>query len=78
LARIRIGNFGDCETIQGKRGLYEMRIHFGSGYRIYFGKYKERIILLLIGGDKSTQKKDIKKAEQYWLCYLLHKKELRR
>ena len=74
LARIRLGNFGDCKYIQGKKGIYELRIHFESGYRIYFGKYKEQIILLLLGGDKRSQKKDILKANQYWQNYLEYHK----
>ena len=40
---------------------------FGSGYRIYYAKINERIIILLLGGDKNTQKEDIKKAQAYWL-----------
>lgn len=48
------------------KGIYELRIHFGSGYRICFGKHKEKIILLLLGGGKNTQKKDVKKANEYW------------
>ena len=75
LARIRMGNFGDCKSIQGMKRIYEIRIHFGSGYRIYFGKYKEKIVLLLCGGDKSTQKRDILKANQYWQNYLMSQKD---
>lgn len=74
LARVRIGNFGDCKPIRGTKGFYELRIHFESGYRIYFGKCKESIILLLLGGNKNTQKKDIKKAKQYWQYYLVSQK----
>ena len=65
LTRIRLGNFGDCKSIQGMRGIYELRIHFGSGYRIYFGKSKNKIVLLLFGGRKNSQKKDIQKSYQY-------------
>lgn len=42
LARMRIGNFGDCKSIQGAKGIYELRIHISPGYRIYFGKMKIR------------------------------------
>jgi len=47
-------------------GICEMRINFGSGYRIYFKETEGKIILLLIGGDKSSQQKDIQKAKQIW------------
>lgn len=54
------GNFGDCEPIG--EGVSEMRIHFGPGYRVYYTRRGEVIYLLLLGGDKSTQKRDIKHA----------------
>lgn len=54
------GNFGDCEPVG--EGVYEMRIHVGPGYRAYFARRGEAIYLLLLGGDKSTQKRDIKRA----------------
>jgi len=55
------GNFGDCEPVG--EGVSEMRIHFGPGYRVYFTRRDAVIYLLLIGGDKSTQKRDIKRAK---------------
>jgi putative addiction module killer protein len=55
------GNFGDCEPVGD--GISEMRIHFGPGYRLYFTRRGEVIYLLLCGGDKSTQKRDIKRAK---------------
>lgn len=64
IARIELGNFGDCKII--RKGVSELRLHFGSGYRVYFGKVNNIIILLLCGGDKSSQVKNIKHAMQYW------------
>lgn len=51
-------------------GLFEARFHFGSGYRVYFGMEGTSLIILLIGGDKSSQKQDIKKAHKYWQSWL--------
>ena len=57
LDRLEKGNFGDCESV-GSR-VFELRLHFGPGYRIYFGEVGRTIVLLLCGGDKSTQARDI-------------------
>ncbi len=65
--RIEDGNFGDCKSLS--EGILELRVKFGPGYRIYFGKENEQIILLLCGGDKSSQKDDIIKAKRYWQDY---------
>ena len=67
LDRIVLGNFGDCKSL--KDGIWELRIQYGAGYRIYFGKYQNKIVVLLVGGDKSSQNKDIAKAKKYWLNY---------
>jgi putative addiction module killer protein len=64
LARIRGGNFGDSKTVGD--GVFELRIQYGPGYRIYYGKKGKTIVILLCGGDKSTQKKDIKRAKEFW------------
>lgn len=65
--RMRDGNFGDSKTLQ--EGLSELRFHFGSGYRVYYGKVGRRIVLLLCGGDKGSQQRDMKKALKYWEDY---------
>ncbi len=67
LYRIRYaenGNFGDCESVGD--GVSEMRIHFGPGYRVYFGQEGKNVYLLLVGGDKGSQKRDIKRAKTLW------------
>ncbi|MNF58784.1 MULTISPECIES: type II toxin-antitoxin system RelE/ParE family toxin [unclassified Pseudomonas] len=64
LARLRAaehGNFGDCEAVG--EAVHEMRVHYGPGYRMYFTRKNKVIYLLLAGGDKSTQKRDIKRAQ---------------
>jgi len=66
------GNFGTVESIGD--GVYEFKFYFGPGYRAYFGKENDRFIILLIGGDKGTQKRDIEKAKEYWSDYQEAKK----
>lgn len=63
LGRLLIGYYGDYKRIDNE--LLELRLKFGSGYRIYFSELNNVIILLLCGGDKSTQSKDIQKAKKY-------------
>ena len=55
--RLSLGNFGDVASVGGR--VSELRIHYGPGYRVYFVRRGERIVILLGGGDKSTQDKDI-------------------
>lgn len=57
-------HFGDCEPVGD--GILELKINFAKGYRVYFKEKDKKIIVLLIGGDKSTQQKDIKKAKEIW------------
>ncbi|MGE8068278.1 type II toxin-antitoxin system RelE/ParE family toxin [Pseudomonas sp. NPDC089569] len=69
LARLRAaehGNFGDCVPVGSN--VHEMRVHYGPGYRMYFTRRGEVVYLLLVGGDKSTQKRDIQRAIQMAQC----------
>lgn len=61
LARVENGNFGDHKQVD--RNLFELRFFFGPGYRIYYTVKGMQIVLLLVGGDKSSQAKDIEKAK---------------
>ena len=58
--RVEDGNFGDCQPVG--EGVSEMRIHYGPGYRVYLAQRGAEIVILLAGGDKATQNKDIKTA----------------
>jgi putative addiction module killer protein len=64
-----IGHFGDCEPVG--EGVSEMRIHVGAGYRVYFTRRAKVVYVLICGGDKASQKRDIKRAKQ--LLKLLQK-----
>jgi len=64
IKRLALGNPGDVEPIG--EGCSEMKIDYGPGYRVYFKDTGKKIIILLCGGDKSTQSKDIKQAKNIW------------
>jgi putative addiction module killer protein len=64
LDRVGLGNLGDCHGVGD--GVQELRIDYGPGYRVYFGQVGSAIVLLLCGGDKSTQTKDIEQAKCFW------------
>ena len=57
-------HFGDCESVGD--GIRELKINYAKGYRVYFKEIDGKIIILLVGGDKSTQQKDIEKAKDIW------------
>lgn len=68
ILRFELGNLGDHKQVGG--GVWEARMDFGPGYRVYFGRSGRELVLLLLGGDKSSQRKDISCAKQYWATYL--------
>jgi putative addiction module killer protein len=57
-------HFGDCESVGD--GIKELKINYAKGYRVYFKEKDNKIIILLLGGDKSTQQSDIEKAKEIW------------
>ena len=67
LARVAVGNFGDVEP--AGQGVMELRIDWGPGYRVYFARIGQVIVLLLCGGDKRTQQRDIDRAKGYFEDY---------
>jgi putative addiction module killer protein len=68
LNRIRLGNFGDCKSVGG--GVEELRIDFGPGYRVYYGREGSFVVILLCGGDKRSRARDILTAQKHWKEYL--------
>ncbi|MFZ5733506.1 MAG: type II toxin-antitoxin system RelE/ParE family toxin [Pseudomonadota bacterium] len=62
IRRMETGNFGDAKSVGG--GVSELRIDYGSGFRVYFTRRGNTIVILLCGGDKKTQRRDIAKAQQ--------------
>ncbi|MEK6733743.1 MAG: type II toxin-antitoxin system RelE/ParE family toxin [Pseudomonadota bacterium] len=67
MTRLSFGNYGDYKTIS--QDIFELRFHIGSGYRVYFAEDGDAIVILLLGGDKKTQKRDIEKAKEYYDKY---------
>lgn len=62
IRRVSLGNLGDVKPVG--EGVHELRITYGPGYRVYFIQHGDTVIVLLAGGDKSTQKRDIERAKQ--------------
>lgn len=67
LNRMRIGNLGKRRSLGD--GVWEIKIAFGPGYRVYYGEDGPKLVVLLCGGDKGTQNRDIQKAKEYWRDY---------
>jgi len=65
--RLALGNAGDHKSVG--HGIYELRIHYGPGYRVYYSKTGTHSVLLLCGGNKSSQQQDVNRARQYWNDY---------
>ncbi len=65
--RVEAGNFGDCKSL--REGVWEMRIDYGPGYRVYYGMLGRHCVLLLCGGDKRKQTSDIARAVEYFREY---------
>ena len=74
LTRIRLGLFGDHKPVG--EGVEELRIDFGPGYRVYYGRDGTRAVILLIGGAKLSQSKDIQIAAEYWRDYCRDKDQV--
>jgi putative addiction module killer protein len=67
IARVAVGNLGDVETVGD--GVLELRVDWGPGYRVYFARVGQVMVLLLCGGDKRTQPRDIERAKTYFQDY---------
>jgi len=74
MAQMEAGNFGDHKSVGA--GVWERRINFEKGYRVYFAKDGSDLVLLFWGGTKSRQQSDINKAKQYWSEYKARKRKL--
>ncbi len=67
IARLAAGNFGDCKPLRS--GVWELRVDWGPGYRVYYGEDGPVIVMLICGGDKKSQRKDIRLARRLWQNY---------
>lgn len=67
LDRVSLGNFGDYKSVG--EGVYELRFTFGPGFRVYYGLAGKQVVLLLTGGSKKGQNKDIKAAQKLWKAF---------
>lgn len=67
LKRLELGNSGDSKSVGD--GVFELRVPEGQGYRVYYGQNGSEVVILLCGGSKSSQQKDIKLAKAYWRDY---------
>ncbi len=74
VAQMEAGNFGDHKSVGA--GVWERRINFEKGYRVYFAQDGNDLVLLLWGGTKTRQQSDIDKAKQYWSQYKVRKRKL--
>ncbi len=73
LTRMEQGNFSNVKGVGS--GVYECKIAFGPGYRIYFGKDSENLVILIGGGTKKRQQRDIAVAQECWAAYKRRKKQ---
>jgi len=70
LHRVESGHYGNNRSVGS--GVRELRFFFGAGYRVYFGEDGDTIVILLCGGEKDSQRRDIQKAKSYWKEYPSH------
>ena len=70
MARVRAGNFGDCKAVGG--GVHELRLALGSELRVYYGLHERQVVVLLGGGSKRAQPRDIRNAQRLWQEFKKH------